>query len=123
MVQSLKKIICETRYNGSNENFVTGKVITMINAFLQNVCNLNKVRFIMIYPQKQPSCQIRAESLKNLDFVESWSLPQKENADVNKIRIMDKFFCASFKSLLLFFFFLHKRLYQVSVKKDVYFNN
>ena len=77
----------------------------------------------MIYPQKQPSCQIRAESLKNLDFVESWSLPQKENADVNKIRIMDKFFCASFKSLLLFCFFLRKRLYQVSIKKDVYFNN
>ena len=59
----------------------------------------------MIYPQKQPSCQNRAESLKNLDFVESWSLPQKENADVNKIRIMDKFFCASFKSFFFFFFF------------------
>ena len=77
----------------------------------------------MIYPQKQPSCQNRAESLKNLDFVESWSLPQKENADVNKIRIMDKFFCASFKIFFFFFFFLRKRLYQVSIKKDVYFNN
>ena len=64
----------------------------------------------MIYPQKQPSCQIRAESLKNLDFVESWSLPQKENADVNKIRIMDKFFCASFKSFFFFFFFFAQTL-------------